>query len=133
MRLIDADKLTKNLTYDIANRPIHGNFKITMASVRAAISDVPAVDAVPVVRCKDCDWAQLDDISVLHCHKYHIHKTANGYCDKGKSRTTGIVEGMCCDCIHSNGHCTSADENDSCPYRKDDGSCWEPYKEEANT
>lgn len=49
MRLIDADKLTKNLTYDIANDPIHGNFKITMVSVRAAICNAPAVDAVPVV------------------------------------------------------------------------------------
>lgn len=54
MKLIDADKLTKNLTYDIANRPIHGNFKITVASVRAAISNAPVIDAVPVVRCKDC-------------------------------------------------------------------------------
>lgn len=47
MRLIDADNLTKNLTYDIANHPIHGNFKITVASVRAAISNAPAIDAVP--------------------------------------------------------------------------------------
>ena len=54
MRLVDADKLTKNLTYDIANHPIHGNFKITVASVRAAISNEPKIDAVPVVRCKDC-------------------------------------------------------------------------------
>lgn len=42
MRLIDADNLTKNLTYDIANRPIHGNFKITVASVRAAIPSLHA-------------------------------------------------------------------------------------------
>lgn len=54
MRLIDADNLTENLAYDIANHPIHGNYKITVASVRAAIYSAPVVDAVPVVRCKDC-------------------------------------------------------------------------------
>lgn len=68
MRLIDADKLTKNLTYDIANHPIHGNFKITMASVRAAISNAPKVDAVHVVRCPQCE--HHEDNGYHFCNKW---------------------------------------------------------------
>ena len=61
MRLIDADNLTENLAYDIANHPIHGNYKITVASVRAAIYSAPVIDAVPVVRCKDCIHLMFSD------------------------------------------------------------------------
>lgn len=42
-----------------------------------------------------------------------------------------IIEGMCCDCIY-NGPCCDFSENDGCPFRNDDGSCWEPdVKKEA--
>lgn len=82
MRLIDADKLTKNLTYDIANRPIHGNFKITMASVRAAISNAPTVDAVPVVRCKDC----ISHGNCLTEDTFRIARIENPYCCGGKRK-----------------------------------------------
>ena len=71
MKLIDADNLTKNLTYDIANHPIHGNFKITMASVRAAISNMPTiktVPAVPVVRCPQC--IHHEDNGYHFCNKW---------------------------------------------------------------
>lgn len=42
------------------------------------------------------------------------------------------VEGMCCDCAHG-GPCCSWEENEDCPHKKEDGTCWVPYtKEEAN-
>lgn len=39
------------------------------------------------------------------------------------------VEGMCCDCAHG-GPCCSWDENESCPHRKEDGTCWVPFTKE---
>lgn len=42
---------------------------------------IPISDAAPVVHCRDCRWGQKDDAGVMHCHKYHIHKKADGYCD----------------------------------------------------
>ena len=38
------------------------------------------------------------------------------------------IEGLCCDCIHGDFYnfCGGYFENDSCPYRKADGSCWQP-------
>ena len=34
------------------------------------------------------------------------------------------IEGLCCDYIHGD-FCGDYDENTSCPYRKEDGSCWQ--------
>ena len=39
------------------------------------------------------------------------------------------VDGMCCDCAHG-GPCCSWDENESCPHRKEDGTCWVPFTKE---
>ena len=89
MKLVDADKITKNLTYDIANHPIHGNFKITVASVRAAISNEPAVDAVPVVRCKDCLYARekYGHIECWHgvCYR-NTYNEPDMFCSYGKRK-----------------------------------------------
>lgn len=38
------------------------------------------------------------------------------------------VEGLCCDCIEA-GPCCDYSENENCPSRKADGSCWRPYTE----
>ena len=58
----------------------------SLTSLAAAISQTPTEDVVPVVRCKDCRWGQMDDIGVLHCHKYHMHKNVDGFCDEGERR-----------------------------------------------
>ena len=86
MKLIDADNLTKNLTYDIANHPIHGNFKITVASVRAAISNAPAVDAVPVVRCPQCE--HHEDNWYHFCNKWEhvLPDDSEFFCAFGKRK-----------------------------------------------
>lgn len=54
MRLIDGDRLLKTLEQEEA---YHSDLPQRADGVRDAIMDVmsaPAVDAVPVVRCKDC-------------------------------------------------------------------------------
>lgn len=43
MRLIDADKLPK-----------HNGYALSASEVAKAVENAPTVDAVPVVRCKDC-------------------------------------------------------------------------------
>ena len=45
---------------------------------------LPAADVAPVVRCQVCCFGQKDDIGVMHCHKYHCHKKADGFCDEGE-------------------------------------------------
>lgn len=44
---------------------------------------------------------------------------------KGGEIMQTYIEGLCCDYIHGD-FCGDYDENTSCPYRKEDGSCWQP-------
>lgn len=46
MRLIDADRFLKMMS--------HWKPYMDMDNVREAIKKMPTIDAVPVVRCKDC-------------------------------------------------------------------------------
>ena len=55
MRPIDADALTKDLTYDFTGHPLHGNMKTSMGNIRAMILAQPTIEAVPVVRCRECE------------------------------------------------------------------------------
>ena len=58
MRLIDAAKLIEE-GYSL-ERTYHKDSS-TMVLERRMIEDIPVVDAVPVVRCKDCKYAEVAD------------------------------------------------------------------------
>ena len=55
MRLIDADALWDELTEDLEDGDVL--YRIPPN----AIDDAPTVDAVPVVRCKDCKYYKPDE------------------------------------------------------------------------
>lgn len=42
---------------------------------------------------------------------------------RAKNATANAVEGMCCDCARG-GPCCDYSENETCKYKKEDGSCW---------
>ena len=54
MRLIDADKLHYSRIRIAHSDGTIGGYNAVVMS--AEIKDAPTVDAVPVVRCKDCKW-----------------------------------------------------------------------------
>lgn len=63
---------------------------ILPAMVRRTIERAPAVDAVPVVRCRDCkhwlkDFAGCSDI-VWRCEWANYAVGANGYCLYGERK-----------------------------------------------
>lgn len=45
MRLIDADKLPK-----------YTGYALSASDVAIAVENAPTVDAVPVIRCRECKW-----------------------------------------------------------------------------
>lgn len=57
-RLIDADKLHYSRIRIAHSDGIIGGYNAVVMS--AEIKDAPTVDAVPVVRCKDCKWYRID-------------------------------------------------------------------------
>lgn len=61
MRLIDADKLV-DMLYD-------NEYTILcpLDEVSGVVDACQTVDAVPVVRCKDCEYFRLNDENVPYC------------------------------------------------------------------
>lgn len=80
MRLIDADKLKQVF------RSHNGSISLKI------IDNIPTVDAVPVVRCKDCvHWRQTVDCGYgdcMHWHCTYLHKVTSpdDYCSNGEKR-----------------------------------------------
>ena len=82
MRLIDADALIALIKKRIQNSMIIG----WLCSI---IRDAPTIDAVPVVRCKDC-IRRYDTDECPMCFliegKYYEYTNGNGFCDRGERK-----------------------------------------------
>ena len=60
---------------------------IRVKEVRESLIGLPPIDAVPVVRCKDCKhWGMHKRLNVPWCFEMHIDKSEEGYCDSGERR-----------------------------------------------
>lgn len=83
MRLIDADalleKLVKTQRY---------------FTVKFDIEEQPAVDAVPVVRCKNCVHFDPDDEDGMCCTKTEamLWPSENDYCSYGQRKDQSVEE-----------------------------------------
>ena len=91
MRLIDADELAKKWTIE-SPKPYNTDAVEVLDSIREA----PTVDAVPVVRCKDCKhkgWVQepchgksVDYCKVWDCTLRNLETT---FCSYGERKDGG--------------------------------------------
>lgn len=82
----------------------HETFYSFYQKALMALNEVPTVDAVPVVRCRDCKhfdldhWETINGIPLIVAHEICTFwgggcKTdAGGYCFKGKRREEDAVE-----------------------------------------
>lgn len=79
MRPIDADALLQRAI------PLGWSTPKWVSDI--VIDDAPTIDAVPVVRCKDCKhWGIHKSLNVPWCFEMHIDKSEDGYCDSGDRR-----------------------------------------------
>ena len=96
MRLIDADRLNKPIYAEEDNITGSGmsydeicgyNDGIDIAWNK--INQAPTIDAVPVVRCKDC-IRRYDTDECPMCFliegKYYEYTNENGFCDRGERK-----------------------------------------------
>lgn len=75
------------------------------------------IDAEPIIK----------DLSAMKTKLGYDAITIDGIIKALKeAEKTDAVAGLCCDCVHG-GPCCDYSENESCEYRKEDGSCWAPY------
>lgn len=80
MRLIDAEALWDELTEDL------GDGDVLYTIPPSYIDDAPTVDAVPVVRCRECKYTYTDGCGYLACVKSGLYPDENDYCSRGKRR-----------------------------------------------
>lgn len=69
MRLIDADALKyRREEYDGHDDvPMEERRKGILYLLKEDIDDAPTIDAMPVVRCKDCRWKEQEQIGMVYC------------------------------------------------------------------
>lgn len=91
MRPIDADVVDAQIYNEIPIK-VFGNVK-RMAAMREIIANAPTLDAVEVVRCKDCRyWMQEVDYQTHWVCKQHsfdgrlMHTTPDFYCADGERK-----------------------------------------------
>lgn len=84
MRLIDADKLKED-ALDLPNCPNEFSDTYDKARILDLVDEQPAVDAEPVVRCKDCRWFENDGYHT-NCQIIRFCVEAEDYCSKGERR-----------------------------------------------
>lgn len=76
MRLIDADKLIINIVH---------NYGRSQSDACFEIAEAPTVDAVPVVRCKDCKYTTIDNDVIRRNCGLHLVVNLNDddFCSRG--------------------------------------------------
>ena len=99
MRLINATEVVKNIVAErdkipyelVSEKPFkHGNsMRSGIRKALRCIEQAPTVDAVPVVRCKDC-IRRYDTDECPMCFliegKYYEYTNENGFCDRGERK-----------------------------------------------
>ena len=87
MRLIDADNFAAKIMMEAPDF-MDGGSSITKAFILAMVktrSITPTVDAVLVVRCKDCAL-RFTDKCVLHDQAFPVNKDNNWFCADGERK-----------------------------------------------
>ena len=92
MRLIDADDVL-----DLFYVASAGQDKAFVRTVEMVVDDAPTIDAVPVVRCKDCFSCtpilkKSGEVYFYRCDYYDIEIEENDFCSRGE-RKDGAEDG----------------------------------------
>ena len=80
--MINTERYIPNWRPDHHGEAMRGGIR----KVLRIIEEAPVVDAVPVVRCKDCKESEechLADENYLYCGVWDTIVHCNGYCDHG--------------------------------------------------
>ena len=98
-RLIDANALTNKFLRHYTKQEKKGNLSFVACEIKQGFADMvneaPTVDAVEVVRCKDCKhFVQGEPYDPCECMRWKVkwgavYTTPDGYCHKGERKDNG--------------------------------------------
>lgn len=88
MRLIDADEFVAELIFLYEDRGWHEReIHFSLADMRCNVDIISTVDAVEVVRCKDCKWHEYEEVGLVWCPiMVGSLDGEDGYCSWGERR-----------------------------------------------
>lgn len=86
-RLIDANALISYFSGGEAMKTMTQS--IYEAMFVKALQEAPTVDAVEVVRCKDCLHSILPELMTVECTYWHEVVGINGFCHHGERKDNG--------------------------------------------
>ena len=100
MRLIDADIADVVIIYDKSNELTQVSaIREYIERQRAFLDKFPTIDAVPVVRCRDCKWYMPGDLftDIMFCHRLKkdngkpakYNYCADDFCSYGERKDGG--------------------------------------------
>lgn len=84
-RYIDADALKEFI--ESAYRPLCDDYHMkdyVLNQILTDIKNAPTVDAVEVIRCKDCKWYEFD--RKMHCGLPHGVRSKDDYCSDAERK-----------------------------------------------
>ena len=93
MRLIDADIFASEL--DFAEADVCEEFPdsycecgFSREKIRELLRDIPTVDAIPVVRCRECDHKTHDENGKPYCLQLemYLNKELDFFCKYGERK-----------------------------------------------
>ena len=95
MRLIDADAVFRWYVEtfsekNIGERAMQPNeIRFSMNDIRDNLDNMPTIDAVPVVRCKDCERFDVINERIGYCAMWAEGTETDYFCAYGERRTDG--------------------------------------------
>ena len=87
MRLIDLDS-------DYIQETLYRRGFKTRQDIEEWLNNSPTIDAVPVVRCKDCKHAWIHPCGYVYCHRdgrnaYEMTFNLDSFCSYGERKDNG--------------------------------------------
>lgn len=86
MRLIDADWILEHTKpYELSDKDQSVTGGTAIRLIHNAIDQAPTIDAVPVVRCKNCEYFGVNNENVPYCsNRFGLDDPEpNGFCNYG--------------------------------------------------
>lgn len=89
MRLIDAiayrKVLNEEMDYQLEHCKDSFKYRCGLEIAIADLGDMPTIDAVPVVRCKDCAWRGTAGCP-YNAFDRRVERPDNGFCSDGERK-----------------------------------------------